>query len=353
MNRAIRLLICSAAISTMLLAEDSLLSRLPHSTSVTTSTIPPDGDLNPYGVAFVPRDFPFEEALQHGDVLVSNFNDSANLQGTGATIVSIKRGRRSVFFRSPAAVGLSTALGILRAGFVLVGNVPTRDGTFNTISKGSLLVIDRWGRQIRVLESSTLLDGPWNLTVFDEGDRAQVFVSNVLSGTITRLTFRFNQNGFEVTAAKQIGSGYAHRSDPAALVVGPTGLAYDRQTDTLYVASTGDNEIFAIPHAATTDNDDGRGALIIDDPIHLHGPLGLVLTRSGHLILANGDAVNPDPNHPSELEEYTTDGTYLASYTVDMTPGSAFGIALQQRGDTARFAAVDDSTNTVTVWDVK
>ena len=64
------------------------------------STVPPNGDLNPYGVAFVPQDFQRGNGpLQPGDILVSNFNNSSNLQGTGTTIVRVSRsGAVSLFF---------------------------------------------------------------------------------------------------------------------------------------------------------------------------------------------------------------------------------------------------------------
>jgi hypothetical protein len=58
----------------------------------------------------------------------------------------------------------------------------------------------------------------------------------------------------------QIASGYTHRCDSAAFVVGPTGLALDRDRDVLYVASTGDNEIFAIHHASEMHSDRGLKA---------------------------------------------------------------------------------------------
>jgi len=59
----------------------------------TVSTVPANGDVNPYGVAFVPNNFYTGSGpLKHGDILVSNFNNSANLQGTGTTIVRIPAG---------------------------------------------------------------------------------------------------------------------------------------------------------------------------------------------------------------------------------------------------------------------
>jgi hypothetical protein len=56
---------------------------------IISSTIPANGDLNPYGVAFVPPGFPSGGPLAPGDILVSNFNDSGNTQGTGTTIIKL------------------------------------------------------------------------------------------------------------------------------------------------------------------------------------------------------------------------------------------------------------------------
>src|SRR5215831_17973853 len=53
------------------------------------STVPSKGDVNPYGVAFVPRSFGAKGLLHPGDILVSNFNNNTNLQGTGTTIIRV------------------------------------------------------------------------------------------------------------------------------------------------------------------------------------------------------------------------------------------------------------------------
>jgi hypothetical protein len=108
--------------------------------------------LNPYGVAFVPSGFPSGGAAAPGNILVSNFNNSANLQGTGSTIVDITPGLPSnpagsaqVFFQGGA--GLTTALNILRAGFLLVGNFLTTGSACPNPpgALGSILVIDKTG----------------------------------------------------------------------------------------------------------------------------------------------------------------------------------------------------------------
>ena len=146
--------------------------------------------------------------------------------------------------------GLSTALGVLKIGFVIVGNVPDVSGT---VEQGSLIIMDKNGNQVgSQLIDPSLLDGPWDLAVVDNGDSALVFVSCVLNGTVTRLNLAVTDTTVTVTSKTQIAWGYAWSFNKAALVVGPTGLAYDGKNGLLYVASTNDNKIFAIPNAAKT-----------------------------------------------------------------------------------------------------
>lgn len=337
-----------------LAAGSPTIPNLGKAIEQTVSTIPGNGDVNPYGVAFVPPNYTGGGTLQAGDILVSNFNNSSNIQGTGSTIVDIHAdGSRSVFFQGQPGLGLTTALAVLPQGFVLVGNTPStvQNGT-PTVQNGSLLVLDSSGNVVTQLTDSALLQGPWDMTVHTSGNQAQVFVSNVLSGTVTRIDLLIPQNGTPtVESETQIASGYTHRTDPAALVVGPTGLVYDPKNGTLYVASTGDNAIYAIANAATVTSDRGTGKLITSDSTHLHGPLGMALDANGDLIVANGDAVNQDPNHLNEIAEFTTSGQFVGQFQLDSgAAGGAFGLALQSVGGQTRFAAVDDDTNTLDIF---
>ena len=339
----------------------AILPNLSATPTLSVSTVPANGDLNPYGVAFVPNGFASDEGrLRPGDILVSNFNDSSNLQGTGTTIVRISpSGQQSLFFRGTHKLGLSTALGVLRAGFVIVGNVPTltpsatctqgANGRERGVSEGSLLILDATAHVVKRLDNKQLA-GPWDLTVRDRGSSAQVFVSDVLSGSVTRLDLTVGDDRVHVAAETRIASGYAHRCDPAALVVGPTGLALNPKTDVLYVASTGDNAIFAIDDASTTMYDNGRGKLVVNDHVHLHGPLGLARASNGDLISSQGDAVNPDAKHPSEIVEFTAKGQFVSQFSIDPAAGSAFGLALKQTGESFVFAAVDDGLNVLDIW---
>jgi DNA-binding beta-propeller fold protein YncE len=179
-----------------------------------------------------------------------------------------------------------------------------------------------------------------------------VFVSNVLSGTVTRFDLLVPRGiGKPIVLTKtQIASGFTSVPNSSALVLGPTGLAFDAKTDTLFVASTADNAIFAISHAGARMTDAGMGKVVIQNDPHLHGPLGMVLAPNGDLIIANGDAINPDGAHPSEIMEFTQSGQFVSQFSLDPNVDGPFGIALASENGQIRFAAVDDNTNMVSIW---
>ncbi|MGA7412102.1 MAG: hypothetical protein WBW33_16625 [Bryobacteraceae bacterium] len=327
----------------------SIFPLLPPS----VSTIPSNGDVNPYGVAFVPKTVPAGSVLQPGDILVSNFNNSQNLQGTGTTILRVdKAGNTSTFFNSPVG-GLSAALGVLSNGIVLIGNVPTADGTAATVQPGRLAVVNQNGVFLGTFGTPASVDGPWGMAIHDTGNgvsgTAQVFLSNVLSGVVTRLDISYSATQISATATV-IANGFSHRTDPAALVLGPSGLAYDPTHDILYVASSTDNAIYEIPTAVAT-HAPVAATLLVQDFTHLHGPLDVAILPNGYLVVADSDGSNVDPNQPSELVEYSSTGQLVSQMSIDPNNGGAFGLATYNLGwGTFRFAAVDDNANTLKIW---
>src|ERR1017187_5719945 len=72
------------------------------------------------------------------------------------------------------------------------------------------------------------------------------------------------------------------------------------------------NAIYALAGAGTTSSNLGTGTVVVQDNIHLHGPLDVVLAPNGHLLVANSDGSNVDLNQPSELVEYTTAGQFVS-----------------------------------------
>jgi ABC-type amino acid transport system permease subunit len=318
------------------------------------STVPANGDVNPYGVAVVPTT---TGRLTRGDVLVSNFNNSTNAQGTGTTIVEVTpAGHRTTFARIsqsqvPGGVGLTTALVALRSGWVIVGNLPTTNGMSATATAGSLLVIDSMGR-LREIWTGHGINGPWDATAADFGDHAALFVTNVLNGTVAhspatvfrgtvlRLRVSLTSSMPTIVQTTMIGSGFPERTDPAALVIGPTGVALARN-GTLYVADTLRSRIAAIPFALTRSTSAGDGATVRSGS-PLNGPLGLTAAPNGDLVSVNsgdGRAVEVSPG-----------GALVATKWLDrsgMPPGAGalFGLAVAPGGAALYF--VDDATNTL------
>jgi hypothetical protein len=74
--------------------------------SILTSTVPGNGDVNPYGMAQVKRS---TGNLVAGNILISNFNNSSNLQGTGTTIVQVAPDGTLSLFASLSAASLPAA----------------------------------------------------------------------------------------------------------------------------------------------------------------------------------------------------------------------------------------------------
>ncbi len=71
----------------------------------------------------------------------------------------------------------------LQSGLVIVGSLPTSDGTSATAQAGCLIVLDHSGVPISTI-SGNGINGPWDMTALDFGLSAVLFVTNVLNGTV-------------------------------------------------------------------------------------------------------------------------------------------------------------------------
>jgi hypothetical protein len=338
--------------------------------TVTTvaSTVPGNGDVNPYGVAVVGHS---QGKLVKGNILVSNFNNKANQQGTGTTIVSVSpHGAVHLFAKisaahlpgkCPGGIGLTTSLSILNGGWVVVGSLPTTKGDPATSKAGCLLVLNSAGKVVTTF-SGHGINGPWDMTAVNFGRVAELFVTNVLNGTVKaalkagivpsqnpgptvnrgtvlRLLVTTPSRGHSVPrllGTTVIGSGFGERTDPAALVIGPTGVGVGRH-GTLYVADTPGNRITAIPDALFRRHSDGTGKTVSAGGF-LNAPLGLAIAPCGDILTVNSGDGN--------LVETTPGGVQVAHPTI--TPGGAgalFGLAVAPHGTGIYF--VDDSVNTL------
>jgi hypothetical protein len=338
------------------LASSSFIGSL-NTVSTIASTVPANGDVNPYGIVVVPSSI---DKLVQGDILISNFNNSANLQGTGTTIVEISPGGKvSLFARikaanlpgnCPGGVGLTTALAVTRRGWVIVGSLPTSDGTSATAMAGCLLVLNSKGKVVETISGGPI-NGPWDMIWRDNGDSAVLFVTNVLNGTVAaspnvvnggtvvRIGLTLPEQGSgvpQVGSETVIGSGFPERTDPDALVIGPTGLALN-SNNVLFINDTLDNRIASIGNAIKRSTSAGTGDTVSSGGA-LNGPLGLALAPNGDVLAANGGDGN--------IVEVTPEGAQVAVKLVDASgAGALFGLVVPPSGDGVYF--VDDATNTL------
>jgi hypothetical protein len=324
-----------------------------HHVSTIASTVPGNGDVNPYGVAVIPHS---TGDLSQGNILVSNFNDKGNVQGTGTTIMEVTPSGKARVFATinprlagcPGGVGLTTALTALESGWVIVGSLPTRGGSVS--GAGCLIVIDRWGH-VRETLANRWINGPWDMAADDMGNQVVLFVTNVLNGTVAAhghtvdegTVVRFNvaipSSGLPyIWFANQIGSGLPERLNSSALVIGPTGVGLGAD-GTLYVADTLDNRITAIPDALNRADDPAAG-FTVSTGGQLDGELGLVIAPNGDILTVNGGNGN--------LVEVTPSGAQVAVRRLDSSgsppgAGALFGLAVVPNRDAVYF--VDDATN--------
>lgn len=347
------------------LAEPQGFLETLHRHTLLVNTVPDNGDQNPYAIAIAPVS---TGTIQAGDVLVDNFNNSANLQGTGSTIVDYRPSTKQMnLFASiprdlkacPGGVGLSTAMTMLKSGWVIVGSTPSNDGTTSTKGAGCLIVLDSQGKIASTWSSSNIND-PWgNMAVVDRGDSAALFVSMAGFGVggadgnppvykqATVLRIDVDVPAGKPPAIKQetvVASGLGAQADKGVFLVGPTGLALSGDRKKLYVSDAIGNRIVEIDDPLTRDTSAGVGRQITADGF-LRRPLALATAPNGHLLATNalnGQVVEIDPVAGKQLY-----ARWIDTDKAQSPPGNGdlFGIAMTPEGD--GFYYVQDDVNTL------
>jgi hypothetical protein len=374
-SRGIRLVASGAAALAAVVASVAAVAVAPasaapmpflahfNSVDVVASTVPTTGpgagDQNPYGVANVP----FSTGnLVRGDTLVSNFNSSTNLQGTGTTIMQVAPGGQVSQFAQidantlpgpcPGGVGLTTALSVLGDGYVVVGSLPVNG--FGTPQAGCLIVLNSDGVPVETFAGAGI-NGPWDMTSLQVfGPFAELFVTNVLNGTVAaggsevdrgtvvRLSV-FDPPGRPPAffASNVIATGFAEELNSGALVIGPTGVALGHN-GTLYVADTVKDRITAVPFATSRFFPVFGGGIPLSTGGSLNGPLGLATAPNGDLI-----AVNANDGNAVEISPF---GVQVDTKTIDLpfnSGGDLFGLAIAPDGHGLLF--VDDNAGANTL----
>jgi hypothetical protein len=350
-------------------AEEGYLETIHHHMT-RTSTVTDNGDLNPYAVVVAPVS---AGKIQKNDVLVTNFNNVSNLQGTGGTIIDYNPStKKTMLFASlpqrlpqcPGGVGLGTAMTMLKSGWVIVGSTPSTDGTTKTKGDGCLLVLDPTGQFVATWTGPEIND-PWgNMAVIDKGASATLFVSmagfdvpgpqvrdpetgyavTVNKATVLRIELSISEGKPPaITSRTVVANGFGQRADRDVFLIGPTGLALGPD-DTLYVSDALGNQIVAIPEASTRKDSAGTGRVVTRNGL-LKRPLAMCMAPNGNLLVTNsknGQVVEVDPRSGKQLYAQWIDTNQAQSPPGN---GDLFGIALTPDG--SGFYYVEDDVNTL------
>jgi hypothetical protein len=343
--------------------DPGLLPRI-HQHLTLTSTVADNGDQNPYAIVVAPVS---AGKIRQGDVLIDNFNNAANLQGVGSTIVDYHPDSKQLTLfaqlphdlaQCPGGVGLSTAMTMLKSGWVIVGSTPSNDGTTDTKGAGCLLLLNAAGKLVDVWSGPEIND-PWgNMALIDHGERATLFVSNagfdvgsaqgvppvIKQSTVLRIELSIPPGQApRITSQTVVAGGFGEQADKGVFLIGPTGLALGRD-DKLYVSDALGNRISEIWDASTRSSSAGVGRTLTEDGLLLR-PLALVMAANGHLLVTNGSngkVVEIDPDSGKQLY-----AQWIDANKAQTPPGSGdlFGIAMTPDG--SGFYYVEDDVNTL------
>jgi hypothetical protein len=342
---------------------NSFLDKI-HRQATLISTVPDNGDQNPYAIVVAPVS---AGSVQKDDVLITNFNNDGNLQGLGTTIVDYNPTTKKLstfavlprnLAQCPGGVGLTTAMTMLRTGWVIVGSAPSADGTTKTKGPGCLIVLDSSGKVAGTIAGENI-NMPWgNMATIDDGQTATLFVSNagfdvgspdgdprvVNEATVVRIKLAI-ADGKPPTVVSQtvVASGFGAQPNKDVFVIGPTGLALGAD-GTLYVSDAAGNRINAIWDATTRDHSAGVGRTVTKDGL-LQRPLAMAMAQNGHILVTNGlngQVVEVDPQSGVQIR-----ARWIDPNKAQKPPGSGdlFGIAMTPAGD--GFYYVEDEANTL------
>lgn len=326
-------------------AQNSLLRRLDDSTTI-GSTIDATGDQNPYGLAVAPRT---AGSLSAGDLVVCDFNDPANAQGTGSDIIALHP--------VPGATPLHVVQDHSLLGCTEIAMAPNGNIWAAAFAAKDNPVISPFGAVL-----NTQAGGPWNHPFGEafaahrgSGRASSFYVSDAGNGNVVRVSVKPSA----AYTYETIATGFAINHGVPGSILGPSGLQYDEMSDTLFIVDGADNSLVSfarvsnIPAGGITVNGTGfsgpnaKQAHLLYKGAPLNGPISSALLPGGHIVLGN----TLDPDGKNLMIEIGPNGRLLDVKNVDTGPaGAIFGMAATGRSlRDLKLYFNDDNDNTVKV----
>lgn len=314
-------------------SDASVLAMLDDEKTVGSVVDPVTGDVNPYGLEVAPVT---NGKITAGDLVVCDFNDKANVQGTGTAIVTIHPaiGSKPIHvFNGPLLEGCN-ALALAPDDTIWTADFTANDAPIITPT-GHLVTAEK--------------NGPWNgpfgeafVPPVNAKSPPAFYVTNAGNGDLVRIAIG-NTITFTV-----IAKGFPINHGVPGSILGPSGLTYDPSCDRMYVVDGQNNALYAIDyisnvgangitvHGLTFSGPSASDAHVIYHGAPLNGPISSALLPGGHIVLGN----TLDPTGKNLMVEITPSGHEVFVKNVDKgAAGAIFGMA-----------ATGDSTGNVKLY---
>ena len=324
----------------------SVLKALAHERTVGSARDPATGDLNPYGLDIAKVT---SGKIQAGDLVVCDFNDSSNVQGTGTAILALHPalGSHPVHIASAASLTGCNALAMSPAGPIWNAAFSAND---NPIVSGNGAVLTTLSQETWHHPFGQAFAPPLNASSVPA-----FYVSNAGDGSLVRVyvepgpTFKFST----------IVTGFPVNHGVPGSILGPSGLNYQPMNDRLYIVDGTNNALYAIDHISrivshgiavngfSFSGPQASAAHVIFHGHPLNGPISSALLFNGNIVLGN----TLDPNGENLMVEISPTGQLLFVRNVDAgAAGSIFGMVASGTSlATTKLYFNDDNANSVIV----
>lgn len=326
----------------------SILATLTKEQTIGSASPSTPADVNPYGLDIAKVT---SGKITAGDLVVCDFNNPGNVQGTGTEIVALHPvvGSTPTLIAKDHTLMGCNALAMSPTGTVWLAAFKANDNPIFT-SNGAFV--------------TSLSNGPWHhpfgeafAPPLNASSVPAFYVSNAADGSLVRVSMMPGQ-AFSFTV---VATGFPVNRGKPGSILSPSGLNYQISGDRLYVVDGTNDTLYAIDSISSVGangivvNADGRSfsgasassAHVIFSGPPLNGPISSAILPGGNIAIGN----TLDPDGENLIVEVSPTGGLLDVKNVDTgAAGAIFGmVATGTSATTTKLYFNDDNDNTVKV----
>lgn len=325
--------------------EFSILKSLKNQVVIGSTIDPKHGQLNPYGLTVAPST---SGKFTAGDLVVCNFNDRENRQGTGFTIVALhpSPGSKPKLVAASARMLLGcNALALSPGDSIWAASFKSNN---NPIFSSS-------GKFAANINGPPFYHPFGQIFAQPKSGSPAFYETNAATGTVVRINLG-SKFTFDV-----IARGFGINRGRPGSIFAPSGLAYNPNGDILYVVDGATNTVVSLSHVSKIPNNgvmvsksgktfSGKSAsdahlLFAGKP--LNGPISSALLFNGNLVVGN----TGNPTGKNLMVELSPSGHVLDVRNVDKgAAGAIFGmVATGKNPANTKLYFNDDNANNLQV----